>query len=167
MWSRLLGFSDGTSRVRGWRWPTGAPPAKRMLRITGREDTAGFEEPGGNFALSTVCAIAAGLSNGTDNTIIVVIIVKKRRMVRPPDSSALRIGGRIPSRVMTVQTEGYRWVSQPHEMIANVIRSPDGAHRMGGLTIDHPPSVPDPSVHLKAFGTTGGATKRLHLAVLR
>jgi AraC-like DNA-binding protein len=26
MWSRLLGFSDGTSRVCRWRWPTGAPP---------------------------------------------------------------------------------------------------------------------------------------------
>ena len=165
--SRLLGSSDGTSRARGWRWPTGASPAKRVLRITDGEDMAGLVEPGDDFAFSTVCAIATALSKRTNNTIIVIIIVDKRRMVRSPDFSALRIGGRIPSRVMTVQTEGYRWVSQPHEMIANVIRSPDGAHRMGGLTIDHLTSGPDPSVHLKAFGTTGSATKRLHLAVLR
>ena len=72
MWSRLLGFSDGTSRVRGWRWPTGAPPAKRMLRITGREDTAGIEEPGDDFALSTLCAITTELPNGTNSTMIVV-----------------------------------------------------------------------------------------------
>ena len=29
------------------------------------------------------------------------------------------------------------------------------------------PSIPDPSVHLKAFGMTGSRTKRLGLAVLR
>jgi hypothetical protein len=64
-----------------------------MLRITGREDTAGIEEPGDDFALSTVCAITIGLPNGTDSLIVVkTSFVIKRRMVKPPEISAFIIG---------------------------------------------------------------------------
>jgi hypothetical protein len=65
-----------------------------MLRITGREDTAGIEEPGDDFALSTLCAITTELPNGTNSTMIVVktSFVIKRRMVKPPEINAFIVG---------------------------------------------------------------------------
>jgi hypothetical protein len=82
--SSSLGFSDGTSLARGWRWLIGALPINRVSRIS--EDTAGLAGPADALAFPMVCATAARLPSRASNANVLINF----RMIGFPEIAARR-----------------------------------------------------------------------------
>jgi len=96
-----LGLCSGTSRARGWRWPTGAPLVDRVSDINKKRAVAVVEDPAGDLAVPTVCAMASRLqSNASTATVLM-----KFRMITSPDAGASMFAGAtgVWSEVLTLR----------------------------------------------------------------
>ena len=70
----------GTSRPRGWRWPTGASPIKRASCVNEESPAAVPEDAADDLAGTTVCAMAPRLPRKAS---IVTILITFRMSISP------------------------------------------------------------------------------------
>jgi hypothetical protein len=117
----------GTSRPRGWRWPTGASPIKRASCVNEESPAAVPEDAADDLAGTTVCAMAPRLPRKAS----IVTILITFRMSISPEMRASRLCDATDMLLvtLTLKRRDYEGMLWRRETLTNVTRKAWGIRR--------------------------------------